>query len=281
MISGQHSIYTAESKVKEWRQVLKAMLAGAISGRYLAYRLAVRDIRGSYAESRFGLLWDFMEPLVLAAVFTLLRRGNVISFGDIGIPYAVFVVFGLLMWQTFSEGLTLPLRIMPSHRTLLTQVKVPPEALLMTIGFQILFKSIFRIAVMFLLAGVLGALSPLGFVKFLLLYPSLLLTGMAVGVFMAPFNVVYGDVGRAIRIFLRPLLYASPVIFYAPHIKPLAYFYAVNPIAIIIMNLRSLAIQNVFWSPWSFALTCGLMLLLFLSGWFIFHLSVPILSDKL
>lgn len=281
MLNKNFSIYTAESKVKEWRQVIKAMLAGVISGRYLAYRLAVRDIRGSYAESRFGLLWDFMEPLVLAAVFTVLRRGNVISFGDIGIPYAVFVVFGLLLWQTFTESVTLPLGIMQNQRNLLTQLKVPPEALIMTIIFQILFRSIFRIAVMLLLAGLLGALSLVGVIKFLLLYPMLLLTGLAVGVFMAPFNIVYGDVGRAIQIFLRPLLYASPIIFYAPGIKALAYFYEVNPIAIMIMNLRSLATQNVFHNPWSFALTCVLMLLIFLSGWFIFHLSVPILSDKI
>ncbi len=281
MISNNFEIYTAESKVKDLKSVFKAMIAGMLRGRYLAYRLFLREVKADYAQSRFGLLWDFIEPIVLAAIFVVLQRGNVISTGEINMPFPVFVVFGLMLWQTFSEAITLPLGVMQRSKTLLTQIKVPPEALLLSIVFKIMFNSFFRILVMFVLGWLFDALSWVGFAKFLLLYPSVILLGMAFGVFLAPFNIVYGDVGRAVNIALRPLLYASPVIFYAPNIVPLAYFYKINPIAIVLFNLRLMATQNEFSNLTAYVITCSLLVFIFLSGWMIFHLSVPILSDKL
>jgi lipopolysaccharide transport system permease protein len=281
MLNQNLEVYTAESKAKHPKIVIRTMLAGLLRGRYLAYRLFIKDVKASYTQSRFGLLWDFMEPIVLAAVFVVLRRGNVISTAEIAIPYAVFVVFGLLLWQTFTDGITLPLNIMQQSKTLLNQVKIPSEALLLSIVFKIMFNSGFRIVVMFGLAGLMGSLSLAGFAKFLLLYPTIILAGMAFGVFLAPFNVVYSDVGRAVTIFLRPLLYATPVIFYAPNIKPLAIFYQINPISIILVNLRALATQNTFVNFPAFVVTCLLLVFIFLAGWFIFHVSVPILADKI
>ncbi|MDX1523439.1 MAG: ABC transporter permease [Anaerolineae bacterium] len=257
------------------------MISGLLRGRYLAYRLFIKEVRATYSQSRFGLLWDFIEPIVLAAVFVVLRRGNVINTGDISIPYPVFVVFGLMLWQTFTEAITQPLSIMQRSKTLLTQVKVPPEALLLSIVYTILVNSIFRVLVMLGIAWAFGTISAIGVIKFLVLYPSVILVGMAFGVFFAPFNVVYGDIGRAVTIALRPLLYASPIIFFAPGIKILAYFNAVNPIAIVVENLRSVATQNLFINFPVFAVTCILLTAIFLGGWFVFHLSVPILSDKL
>lgn len=281
MISRDFEVYTAESKVKEWRKVFKAMLAGLIRGRHLAYRLSAKEVKAEYAQARFGMLWDFLEPVVVAIVFVILRQGRVIDVGAIDIPYAVFVIYGVLLWQTFAEALTQPLTIMQRSKTLVTQVKVPSEALWLSIFFKILFHSGFRIVVMFGISLVMGTLAWVGFLKFLLLYPSVIFLGLAFGILLAPFNVIYSDVGRVINISMRPLLYIHPIIFYAPTIPLLAAIYAYSPIAIIIANLRSLATQNLFLNLPAFGLTCVGLAVVFLVGWFIFHLSVPILSDKL
>lgn len=281
MLTKNFSIYTAESKVKDFKSVIKAMLSGLLGGRYLAFRLFIKEVKADYSQSVYGVLWDFLEPMVLAAIFILLRRGNVINAGEIHVPYSVFVVYGLLLWQTFSEAITLPLQIMQRSKTLLTQVKIPPESLLLSVFFKVLFNSFFRIVVLLALSFFMNALSWVGFAKFLMLYPSIILVGMAFGVLLAPFNVIYSDVGRVVNIVLRPLLYASPVLYAIPPVKFLVYFNAFNPVGIVLSNLRSLATQNLFQNIQPFMITCTILFILFLLGWFIFHLSIPILSDKL
>jgi len=281
MLNVNFDIYTAESKVRDLKNVLRSMLSGLLRGRYLAFRLFTRDIKADYSKSKFGVLWDFLEPMVLAAIFILLQRGNVINAGDINMPYSVFVIYGLLLWQTFSEALTLPLQIMQQSKSLLDQVKIPPESLLLSVFFKVLFNSFFRIVALLALSYFMNAFCWVGFVKFLLLYPTIILLGMAIGVSLAPFNVIYNDVGTVAKIVLRPWMYASPVLYAIPPMKILLYFNAFNPVGIILSNLRSLATLNLFQNMQPFITVSTLLLIIFFIGWFIFHLSIPILSDKI
>jgi lipopolysaccharide transport system permease protein len=274
-------IYTAESRVRDWKSVLLSMLSGLINGRYLAYRLFIKEVRAGYLQARLGVLWDFLEPLVVAVVFVALRNGDIINVGDLVIPYPVYVVFGTLLWQTFSDALTAPLGVIQRSKALITEVKVPPESLLLSILYRVLFDSLFRIAILFLVALALGSISWIGFLKFLLLFPSIILLGMPLGVLLAPFNVLYRDVEKFIRLALRPLMYASPVVFVPPATGVLTFFNRFNPPGIILNNLRSLATQNIFITGQAFVVVFVLFSLIAFAGWFIFHISVPILSDKI
>lgn len=275
------NIYTAESRVKEMKGVLRSMISGMITGRYLSKRLFLKTIKADYATTRFGVLWDFIEPLTLALIFILLRRGNVIHAGNINIPYAVFVVYGILLWQTFSEAVTSSVKIMGTHSQLLKQIKIPPEALIVSVFYKVTFNSIFRIITLLMLSIFMNSISYIGFIKFFILYPSIILLGLSIGVFLAPFNVIYSDIGRFINIILRPLLYASPVLYSIPPVAGLKYFNIINPIGIILANLRTVATQNHFPELQSFLIANISLLLVFILGWFVFHLSIPILSDKL
>src|SRR5690606_19389934 len=99
--------------------------------------------------------------------------------------------------------------------------------------------------VLVLFTAALGAFSPRGFLKFLACYPLLILTGMALGLILAPFNAIYNDVERAIRLLILPLRFASPVFFVIASERLIQ----MNPIAVLIVNLRDLATLNHFHDP--------------------------------
>jgi lipopolysaccharide transport system permease protein len=211
----------------------------------------------------------------------VLRKGNVINAGEINIPYAVFVVYGLLLWQTFIDGLMLPLNVMQRSKTLLTQVKIPPEALIGSVILKVIFNSFFRITAMLALSLFMNAFSFFGFIKFLVLFPTMIMVGISFGFFLAPFNVIYNDISNIVRISIRPLLYASPILYAIPPVSFLVYLNKINIIGIVLSNLRMLATQNLFYDLQAFGISFSLTLVIFLTGWFIFHLSIPILSDRL
>jgi lipopolysaccharide transport system permease protein len=266
-------------------EVIREMFGALLRSRYLAYRLFIKDLRSEYSRTAFGVFWDFLDPLIMGGVFYALMRIRVLSPGDLGMPYALFVIYGLLIYQTFVEGITFSLDVMRRSGSMLTQLKVPPEALLLSVMYRLLFNSIFRLAVMLVFSIALivqardlglDAFSPLGFLAFVACYPILILAGMSIGILLAPFQVIYTDIGRLTRTVLVPLRYLTPVLYQIP----IAWLLKVNPIAIIVSDMRRLATSGEFASPGEFAARAAGFAVLFLFGWFVFHVSLPVLAER-
>lgn len=273
-------IYSAAPRVLHPAVVLREMFTGLRRSPYIAYRLALRDIKSTYAKSVFGFLWDLVDPLVLGAVFYFLMRSRVVSPGEINIHYSVYVIFGLLLFQCFADAATGTTGLVRNSAGLLNQLKLPPEALLLSVFFRVGFMSLFRVAVMLLFALLSGDFSALGLPLFLLAYPALILAGMCWGVFLAPFHAIYNDVGRALGVLLVLLRYASPTLFAFPHTGAWVWLYRLNPIAAPLDSLRNLATLGTIHHPEIIALHAALFLGIGLLGWFIFHLAIPVLADR-
>ena len=250
------------------------------SSRYIAYRLARRDIRNAHATSALGLAWDLIEPLVLASVFYVLMRARIIPGAGLGMPPAVFVVYGTMLYQTFSESLVLSVNVLTRSRNLLTHLKLSPEALILSVLYRVGFSSAFRIVIMFGFSLLGASLSPIGFLTFLILFPILILAGMSLGIFLAPFNLIYSDVGRFVTIALVPLRFLSPVVYAIPSASSLGKLQVLNPLTLLLSNLRSLATNNMV-AEWPLTLVhLGGFGVVGLAGWFLFHVSVPILAER-
>jgi ABC-type polysaccharide/polyol phosphate export permease len=332
-------VYTAESKSRRGKEVLKEMISGLARSRYIAYRLAVKDIKSDYSKSAFGMVWDLIDPLVLGLIFYSLMVVKLIRPGDMGMPYAVFVIYGLLLYATWSDCLIMMLGIFAKSRNLLNHLRLPYEALILSVVFRVGFYSIFRIAVMLFFSLVLyygitpqhlgltqerlggeqvvrsanrGSVTPAtaeieattpvaptapaahppvqgkeerafslpGFFLFLLLYPAIVLSGVAIGLFLAPFDTIYSDVGRLTRIILTPLRYITPVLWTIPHDGFFRYVNHFNPVGPIISDLRWLATHGEMLEATAFFGRCGFYGVLFLIAWFVFHISVPVLAER-
>ncbi len=270
------AIYTADSRAREGGTVVRAMLRGMLEGRYAAFRMALRDVKGGYAKTMFGLFWDLADPLVFGAIFYGLMVAGIVNPGKLAIPYPLFVTYGMLLYLTLTEAWLASLRLFQSARSLLGQVKVAPEVLILSVAFRVAFNSSFRIVVLIVFSLAMGAFSPMGFVKFLACFPLLIVAGMALGLILAPFNAIYNDVDRAVRLLILPLRFASPVFFVFASEK----LTRANPVAVLINNLRDLATANHFSDSGALVLWSAAFALLFLCGWYLFHLAVPVLAER-
>lgn len=246
----------------------------------MAYRLALKDIRNEYAASAFGMLWDLLDPFVLGAIFYFLMHASVLDPGAISIPYAVFVVYGVLLYQTFVDSMLLSVNILSRSKGLLTHLNLPAEALLLSVFYRVAFLSSFRILVMLFFSILGGALDIVGFTFFIVLFPVYILAAMSLGVFFAPFNAIYKDVGKAIQMLLLPLRYLSLVFFLLPGPWMMELVFKFNFVALFLSNMRLLATTGTITHPFEMCLQ-GVVLLLFgVVGWFIFHVSIPILAER-
>lgn len=282
-------IYTAESRVDTLPHTVRAMLRGLVNSRYMAYRLAVRSIKARYAKSAFGMFWDLIDPLVLGLIFYGLMKVRVIQPGEMIMPYAVFIIYGLLLYATFGDAITQSVDIFGQSRGLLTQQKIPPEALITSVFLRVCFNLLFRVVVMagFSIAlqayavdhGLVSFSFP-GMLKFIVLSPLIVFVGMSIGLFLAPFNAIYSDVGRVCRIVLNPLRYLSPVLWPLPAAGLFGTLNVLNPLSPLIGDLRLLAVANIMETPGPFLGWCAFAAMLFLVAWYVFHLAVPALAER-
>src|SRR4051812_29768521 len=69
----------------------------------LFYFFTWRDIKVKYKQTFLGFLWAILQPLVTMVVFTFFF-GHLLKVPSMNLPYEVFVLSGLLLWNIFSTG---------------------------------------------------------------------------------------------------------------------------------------------------------------------------------
>jgi ABC-2 type transport system permease protein len=180
--------------------------------RQILWLLTSRDLRVRYATSKLGYVWSILDPLLMSAiyyfVFTQIFKRNV---GET--PYIVFLLSGVLAWQWFNGAVSDATKAFTSDAKLVRSTKIPRtiwvNRIVMSKGIEFLF-SLPVLAFFAILAGATlhwqVVLFPLA-----ILLQAVLITGL--GLIIAPLVVFFRDLERAVKLILRFLFYASPIIY--------------------------------------------------------------------
>jgi lipopolysaccharide transport system permease protein len=257
------------------------MIRGLIRGRHIAVRLFRRGLLREFSSAKFGYLWNFADPLIIAAVFMVLHGGGVIVGEDIGMPYGVYVVYGMLLLRAFTAALAMPLTIFNRHAAILSQSVVPTEAFILADVLRLLFDLAFYIPVLLTVSLLTGAFDLGGFLLFLVLLPCMTIGGLSLSLMLTPINAIYTDIQQFVSNIQRPLIFICPT-FYRPEKDSLLsdVFNVYNPIAILMNNLRQLAVDGTWHSPAAFAVVMAAALCLALLGWAFLHRAAPLLGGR-
>src|SRR5258705_4599679 len=106
------------------------MLRDLAASRELAWRLLVRNISSRYRHTMLGYLWAFLPPVLNTLVFVFLQKAGYFTVGQTGVPYALFLLAGLILWQAFSDAINAPLKMVQQSYSVLTKVNFPRESLI-------------------------------------------------------------------------------------------------------------------------------------------------------
>lgn len=165
-----------------------------------------------YSTSILGYFWSILDPLVMAAiywfVFTQVFHKTV---GDE--PYIVFLLAALLPWMWFSGAIGDCSRAFLREARLIRSTKIPRTIWVNRLVLSKGIEFVASIPVLALFAIFAGAKLHWQVVYFPLaiILQTLLLVG--VGLVVAPLVVFFRDLERAIKLVLRFLFYASPIIY--------------------------------------------------------------------
>src|SRR6266540_988753 len=151
--SAAAEVYTPESELRHPGRLFAEMWRDLLASRGLAWRLLVRDISAHYRQSFLGFGWAFLPPVVMAVGFTLAGNANVINIAATNLPYPAYVMFSMILWQTFVEALNGPVVAVANAKQMLARVNFPREAIVLAklgeVSFNFGIKLFLLVAVFF------------------------------------------------------------------------------------------------------------------------------------
>jgi lipopolysaccharide transport system permease protein len=189
----------------------------------IAPRLLRANLRIRYRRSWLGYAWLFAPSAGAALLASLLIGRRMAGMPGDAIPYPVFVLVGMIFWQLLVETLGAPLQQLGSARHILARNPVPHEAFVLAGAGEALLGCMLRLALLGLPVLLWFGIMP-GAGLWLLPLPllGLALLGLAVGLALAPFGLLYDDVGSALTLFTGFWLFLSPVLYPADRFEALA-----------------------------------------------------------
>jgi lipopolysaccharide transport system permease protein len=210
----------------------------------LTYQLIKREILGRYRGSLFGLLWSFINPLLMLTVYTFVfsrifktKWGK--EDGDT-IQFALMLFTGLIVFNLFSECISRAPQLIVNNLNYVKKVVFPLEILsLVAVG-----SSLFHAAVSFLVLFFFLVLSGHSLHATLLFAPLIIapLLPLILGLswFLSSLGVFIRDIGQVIGLLTSVLMFLSPI-FYPASVLPesIQKFLFLNPLTFIIEQTRS------------------------------------------
>jgi ABC-2 type transport system permease protein len=208
--------------------------------RHSLWLLTVRDLRVRYSTSVLGYFWSILDPLVMAAIYWFVFT-QVFDRAVGEQPYIVFLLAALLPWMWFNGAIGDCTRAFLREARQIPDTKIPRtiwvNPLVLTKGNEFLAS----IPVLALFAILFPTPLHWEAVFFPLAILIQFVLTMGLGLIIAPLVVFFRDLERAIKLVLRFLFYASPIIYGLPDLRDLGLerVAAFNPLAGIFSLYRA------------------------------------------
>lgn len=226
------------------------LLRSLYSYRELMRVLVWKNVTLRYKQSHLGLLWVILRPLVLVAMFMVVRSFVGIDSGPV--PYALLTYCAMVPWVFFQEAATDGVGSVVGHANLIKKIYFPREIFPLASLFTKTVELGIGLAVLALMmlwyqwAPGWNAL----WVLPLLVYT--MLVALTISLAGAALNVFSRDLSQAVPLLLGLAMYLSPVMYPLTLVQRalvqnqmagnasdmLYHLYTLNPMVGVITNMQ-------------------------------------------
>jgi lipopolysaccharide transport system permease protein len=266
--------------IRPQRGLVSSLDAAALwEYRELLYFQVWRDVKVRYKQTVIGAGWAILQPAMSVALFTMVF-GNLGKIPSDGLPYAVFVYTALLPWTYFSSALSRSGASLVGNANLITKVYFPRLLIPVASVIAPAVDFLFAFVVLLGLIAWFGIVPTWGVLALPLFFVLAMVTALAIGLWLAPLNARYRDVGHTIPFLTQFWMFASPVVYPVSMIpEPWRLVYSLNPMVGVIEGFRwaLLGKENPYFL--SMLVSIAVVLVLLAGGIFFFKRMERTLAD--
>lgn len=197
-----------------------------------------KEVRGKYKGSWLGVLWTFLNPLLMLAVyafvFPYILRVNVEN-------YTIFMIVALIPWNFFTTAIQSGTGSVVANGNILKKVYFPREIIPISITTSQLVNFLITCIIMF----VFILFSGVGFSIHLLLMPLLILIQFLITLsltfVLSALTVFVRDVDHFVSVALTLGFYATPIVYQASMLpEKFQWVLKFNPMAQLVEAYRAI-----------------------------------------
>ncbi len=280
---GQRCVtYEPDNSLKKgYLNIFREILDEIRWNKYLTYQLFRRDFFAAYKQSFVGVFWAFAMPMFSIGTFVLLNRSGIFDVGEIDMPYPLFALLGLSIWQIFSSGLTSAAGSLASAGSMLTRINFSKKALILA--------SLGKPAIIFLfqlvMVGILMVFyhvvpSPSALLLPIVLIPVFLLV-VGLGFLLSLFNAFAKDVGNGLQMVMTFFMFLTPVLYARPQEGMLGTVTRFNPMHYFVSAGRDIMVYGSIREWHGYLAATAISFALFVICIMFFHLTETRVTERI
>lgn len=211
--------------------------------RGLVFAMIKRDVIGRYKGSVMGLMWSFINPLFMLAIYTYVFSGVFKArwHGGTGskTEFALVLFAGLLAFNLFSECISRAPALIVSNTNYVKKVVFPLDILpVVTLGAG-LFHMLVSLLVWLIFYLIFFGVPHLTVLLLPVVILPLLLITMGFSWLLASLGVYLRDIAQFIGVVVTALLFLSPIFYPVSALPPkFQHLLLINPITVVVVQLR-------------------------------------------
>lgn len=196
-----------------------------------------KEIRGKYKGSFLGVLWSFVNPLLMTLVYAIVFPFILRSGPE---HYVTYIVIGILPWNFFTTVISQGTFTVLGNAGIIKKVYFPREILPISVATSGLVNFLISLPIIFIFLLCSG----IGFSWYILLLPLVILAqyvlSLAIIFITSAINVYIRDAEYIINFFIQMLFYATPILYSSDLFGSKAWILKLNPMTTIINSYRDI-----------------------------------------
>lgn len=257
------------------------MFSDAYKSRELIYRLFWRNFVSRYKQSLLSWGWIFLMPFVTMGTFLALNVSGVLKIGELNVPYPIYGLIGVSLWNLFSNGLPTVTTSLTSAQDVIGKINFPKETLVFASIFQVIVDFLIRLILIIAVFSIYFRLPSIMFLLFPLYLLPLMLFVIGIGFFTSILQVIFKDTQHFINLFLSLFLFLMPIMYSMPTKGLLYQLNKYNPIYFLISVPRDLMIFGSTHELTGFIFSSMISVVIFFLGWFVFYISETKFAERI
>ncbi len=228
-----------------------------------------KEIRGKYKGSFLGVLWSFLNPLLMVAVYAIVFPYIMRVKTD---NYLIFLIIGVIPWTFFTTVMTQGMITIRMNAGIIKKVYFPREILPISVAVSGLVNFLISciIILLFCIFGGVGVSIHLLLLPVIALIEFLLVLGLIFA--FGAINIYVKDTEYIVQFIINMLFYGTPIL-YTKELFPekIRWILNLNPMTHIIDGYRDIFLYHQMPSIQSFLFMIGTTLLILFLGICIFR----------
>jgi ABC-type polysaccharide/polyol phosphate export permease len=252
--------------------------------RALVQSLVARDLKARYRGSVLGVLWSFVNPLLLLSIYTFVFTAVMPGARSAGIePFSLFLFCGILPWTWFSSSLVESANSLIAGGNLIRKVLFPAEVLPIVAVFAGLVHFCLGLPILAAFFVYYGVSVPFGdLVWFPVIVVAQLMLTLGFGLMLSALTVHFRDLRDLLANVLTLAFFLTPIIYPLTQAPAWARPYLnLNPFTTLAVSYQEvLAIPGPFLGWRRLIVFTGVSVLVLAAGYFVFDRLRDTLAEE-